>query len=154
MQEKKPGDLVTEADREAEVLITAGLHRLDPGAVVVGEEAVAADPGVADLVRTADRVWLVDPVDGAGSKDAGADVPADQPGEDTDGATVFAAESGNVVASGPGEDAGLPVTALAGVALLCATSLVVVRRRQVVQARQRVRSRATPVRQVPIRRRP
>jgi fructose-1,6-bisphosphatase/inositol monophosphatase family enzyme len=72
VHEKEPGDLVTEADREAEVLITAGLRRLDPEAVVVGEEAVAADPGVLDLLRTAPRVWVVDPVDGTANFVAGS----------------------------------------------------------------------------------
>lgn len=72
VHEKSPGDLVTEADREAEVLITAGLHRLDPGAVVVGEEAVAADPAVLDALRTAPRVWVVDPVDGTANFVAGS----------------------------------------------------------------------------------
>ena len=64
VHEKAPGDLVTEADREAEVLITAGLADLDPTAVVVGEEAVAADATVLDRLRTAPRAWVVDPVDG------------------------------------------------------------------------------------------
>ena len=41
---RRPGDLVTVADREAEVLITAALRRGYPGALVLGEEAVAADP--------------------------------------------------------------------------------------------------------------
>ena len=36
---------VTAADREAEQRLTEELTRAHPGAVVVGEEAVAADPG-------------------------------------------------------------------------------------------------------------
>ena len=72
VHEKTPGDLVTDADREAEVLITAGLRRLDPGAVVVGEEAVAADPALLALVATAPRVWVVDPVDGTNNFVAGS----------------------------------------------------------------------------------
>lgn len=72
VHEKSPGDLVTEADREAEVLITAGLRRLDPTAAVVGEEAVAADPGLLDLLRTAPRAWVVDPVDGTANFVAGS----------------------------------------------------------------------------------
>ena len=38
-----PLDLVTDADEAAERFITAGIARLFPGAVVVGEEATAAD---------------------------------------------------------------------------------------------------------------
>ena len=72
VQEKTPGDLVTDADREAEDLITAGLRELDPGAVVVGEEAVAADPALLEQVRTADRFWVVDPVDGTANFVAGS----------------------------------------------------------------------------------
>lgn len=72
VHEKTPGDPVTDADREAEVLITAGLRRLDPGAAVVGEEAVAADPGLLGLLRSADRVWLVDPIDGTANFVAGS----------------------------------------------------------------------------------
>lgn len=61
--EKSAGELVTVADQEAEVLITAGLAGLDPGVPVVGEEAVAADPSRLDDLA-ASRVWVVDPLDG------------------------------------------------------------------------------------------
>jgi len=64
--EKSKGELVTVADREAEDLLTAGLAALDPGTPVVGEEAVAADAGTMDAL-SADRVWLVDPLDGTGN---------------------------------------------------------------------------------------
>lgn len=62
--EKNPGDLVTVADREAEVLITKALQDAFPGCVVVGEEACAADPSVVNAVAAADHVFVVDPVDG------------------------------------------------------------------------------------------
>ncbi|MFY1635812.1 inositol monophosphatase family protein [Solwaraspora sp. WMMB335] len=62
--EKAPGDLVTVADRRAEEIITAGLYRLAPDSVVVGEEAVADDPGLLRRLREDGRVWLVDPIDG------------------------------------------------------------------------------------------
>ncbi|MDI5982912.1 inositol monophosphatase family protein, partial [Amycolatopsis magusensis] len=39
-----PHDLVTVADRRAEEHLTASLTKLLPGSVVVGEEAVHADP--------------------------------------------------------------------------------------------------------------
>jgi len=64
ISEKKPGDLVTVADVAAEKLITAGLKEILPGVPVVGEEAVAADPHLQDSLRTAERAWVVDPLDG------------------------------------------------------------------------------------------
>ncbi|MGN9776166.1 inositol monophosphatase family protein [Micromonospora sp. H33] len=69
--EKAPGDLVTVADRAAEELISAGLRRLRPGSVVVGEEAVADDPGLLRHLRGSGEVWLVDPVDGTANFAAG-----------------------------------------------------------------------------------
>ena len=60
----RPGDLVTVADREAEAAITAVLRREHPGAVVLGEEACAADPGLRGRFAAADHAFTVDPVDG------------------------------------------------------------------------------------------
>lgn len=62
--EKNPGDYVTIADREAEVLLTEQLLRANPGALVVGEEATAADPALVDQLAHADHAFVVDPVDG------------------------------------------------------------------------------------------
>jgi len=62
--EKKPGDLVTIADREAESLITKALSAAYPGALVLGEEAQAADPSLEERFRAADHAFTVDPVDG------------------------------------------------------------------------------------------
>ncbi|MCB5180099.1 inositol monophosphatase family protein [Streptomyces antimicrobicus] len=59
-----PHDLVTIADRRAEEHLTAELTRLLPGSVVVGEEAVHADPTVYGALREDAPVWIVDPVDG------------------------------------------------------------------------------------------
>ncbi|OII62035.1 inositol monophosphatase [Streptomyces sp. CC53] len=59
-----PHDLVTVADRAAEEHLTASLTALLPGSVVVGEEAVHADPRVYEAVRGDTYVWIVDPVDG------------------------------------------------------------------------------------------
>lgn len=63
VEEKTPGELVTIADREAELLIAPRLAALAPGSTVIGEELVASRPdalaGVAD-----GEVWLVDPLDG------------------------------------------------------------------------------------------
>lgn len=63
VEEKSPGELVTVADREAEVALTAALRRFLPGAPVVGEETCAADPRrLAGC--SAPQAWLVDPIDG------------------------------------------------------------------------------------------
>ncbi|WP_328379278.1 inositol monophosphatase [Streptomyces sp. NBC_00440] len=59
-----PHDLVTVADRGAEEHLTAALTALLPGSVVVGEEAVAADPSTYEAIRGDAPVWIVDPVDG------------------------------------------------------------------------------------------
>jgi fructose-1,6-bisphosphatase/inositol monophosphatase family enzyme len=71
VHEKAPGELVTIADQESEKLLTAGLMRLLPGSVVVGEEAVAADPQVLHRLGDTGAVWLVDPVDGTANFAAG-----------------------------------------------------------------------------------
>jgi fructose-1,6-bisphosphatase/inositol monophosphatase family enzyme len=71
VEEKAPGEVVTVADREAELIISAGLVRLLPGSTVVGEEAVAADPAVLDRLSGPGPVWLVDPVDGTANFAAG-----------------------------------------------------------------------------------
>src|SRR6476469_3604496 len=74
IHEKRPGDLVTDADREAEVLITSALVAAYPDAVVLGEETFAGDPALMDRYAVADHAFTVDPVDGTknfvhGSKD-------------------------------------------------------------------------------------
>jgi fructose-1,6-bisphosphatase/inositol monophosphatase family enzyme len=69
--EKAPGELVTVADRRAEEFISARLRQLRPGSVVVGEEAVAEDPGLLRHLHGAGDVWLVDPVDGTSNFAAG-----------------------------------------------------------------------------------
>ena len=66
-----PLDLVTDADEAAERVIEAGLTRLFPGCVVVGEEAAAADPSVMDRLADADLAFVVDPVDGTANFAAG-----------------------------------------------------------------------------------
>ncbi len=66
-----PLDLVTAADRAAEAALTARLSELVPGSTVVGEEAVAADPGVLERLHNAAPVWIVDPLDGTKNFAAG-----------------------------------------------------------------------------------
>lgn len=64
VHDKGADDVVTVVDHEAEALLTEGLEALAPGVPVVGEEAVAADPGVLAALDVAPRVWVVDPLDG------------------------------------------------------------------------------------------
>jgi fructose-1,6-bisphosphatase/inositol monophosphatase family enzyme len=71
VQQKSPGDLVTVADRESEAALTRGLTALLPGSIVVGEEAVAADPALLGRVGEDGPVWIVDPVDGTNNFAAG-----------------------------------------------------------------------------------
>ena len=59
-----PSDLVTLADTEAEAQMTTALRALLPGAVVVGEEAIAADPALRAQIGGADLAIILDPVDG------------------------------------------------------------------------------------------
>ena len=65
--DKGHGDLVTVADREAERELGAALAAATPGALIVGEEAVAEGvTNLADLAG-AGHAWLIDPVDGTGN---------------------------------------------------------------------------------------
>ncbi|SMQ20019.1 fructose-1,6-bisphosphatase [Streptomyces sp. Ag82_O1-12] len=63
-QKSGPHDLVTDADRKAELYLTEALAALLPGSVVVGEEAVHANPASYAAIRADAPVWIVDPVDG------------------------------------------------------------------------------------------
>jgi fructose-1,6-bisphosphatase/inositol monophosphatase family enzyme len=72
--EKNPGDLVTVADREAEVRITEALSAAYPDALVLGEEATHTDDTLLPRFREADHAFTVDPIDGtknfvSGSRD-------------------------------------------------------------------------------------
>ena len=71
VRQKAPGDLVTVADHEAERALSRGLSALLPDSVVVGEEAVAADPAVLRRVGSRGAVWIVDPIDGTNNFAAG-----------------------------------------------------------------------------------
>ena len=46
-----PTDLVTVADREAEVRLSAALTSILPGSLVVGEEGVSADPSILNAIN-------------------------------------------------------------------------------------------------------
>ena len=76
VEQKRPGDLVTVADREAEAELTEAFRAATPHALVVGEEASFLDPRLAEGLPTAEHAWVIDPVDGtrnfaAGSTDFG-----------------------------------------------------------------------------------
>jgi fructose-1,6-bisphosphatase/inositol monophosphatase family enzyme len=71
ISEKGPGDFVTVADVASEQRLTPALRDLLPGSLVVGEEAVAADPAVLALLDGEDPVWVVDPIDGTANFAAG-----------------------------------------------------------------------------------
>ena len=86
--EKSPGDLVTVADREAEVLITRQLEAAYPEALVLGEEAFAADPGLLDLYAAAAHTFTVDPIDGTKNFVHGKKDHAVMVAEQRDGQTV------------------------------------------------------------------
>ncbi|MFF1375075.1 inositol monophosphatase family protein [Streptomyces sp. NPDC058308] len=64
VEKSGPHDMVTIADRRAEEQLTADLAALLPGSVVVGEEAVHADPSTYEAIHGDAPVWIVDPVDG------------------------------------------------------------------------------------------
>ncbi|MHA6512050.1 inositol monophosphatase family protein [Tessaracoccus sp. Z1128] len=73
IEEKRPGDFVTVADREAEVYLTRLLKAAYPSAVVIGEEAVHSDPGLLAGVRGAEHAFIIDPIDGTRNFVAGKD---------------------------------------------------------------------------------
>ncbi|WP_262028095.1 inositol monophosphatase family protein [Microvirga sp. Mcv34] len=57
-------DLVTDADEAAERMISSGLRRIFPQAVMVGEEAAERDPSLLNKLADAELALLIDPVDG------------------------------------------------------------------------------------------
>jgi fructose-1,6-bisphosphatase/inositol monophosphatase family enzyme len=63
-EKKGPLDLVTVADRRIEERLTEALTALLPDSVVIGEEAVHADPSLRDALLGEDPVWIIDPIDG------------------------------------------------------------------------------------------
>jgi fructose-1,6-bisphosphatase/inositol monophosphatase family enzyme len=67
---KSPGDVVTIADTEAELILAEGLAKLLPEAAIVGEEAYFADPTLRDRLGDA-LCWIIDPVDGTNNFAAG-----------------------------------------------------------------------------------
>ncbi|MBX9749114.1 MAG: inositol monophosphatase [Roseococcus sp.] len=66
-----PLDLVTEADEAAERRLTAELSARFPGAMILGEEAAAADPALLSRMLDAELCFVLDPVDGTANFAAG-----------------------------------------------------------------------------------
>lgn len=60
----RPDDLVTDADVAVETLLTAQIPAILPGALVLGEEAAASDPGLLERAIGHDTCLILDPVDG------------------------------------------------------------------------------------------
>ena len=74
VREKNPGELVTVVDVAVEKRLTSALIDLLPGALVVGEEAVAETPDLLDGLVTDDRyAWIIDPIDGTANFAEGRD---------------------------------------------------------------------------------
>lgn len=57
-------DLVTAVDRDVELWLAHAFERLEPGAAVIGEEAVFARPDLLSLIETDQPLWIIDPIDG------------------------------------------------------------------------------------------
>ena len=74
VREKSTGELVTVADLAVEQALSRGLAGLLPGSLVVGEEAVAAEPDLLSHLEQAAPVWIVDPIDGTANFAAGKPV--------------------------------------------------------------------------------
>ncbi|MDF1726836.1 MAG: inositol monophosphatase [Sulfitobacter sp.] len=60
----RPDDLVTEADIQAEAMMTRALLIAFPSALVVGEEACSRDPSLVERIGEAPLAFILDPVDG------------------------------------------------------------------------------------------
>ena len=74
--DEDPDDIVTAADRAAELWLKPRLEKVLQGAFVVGEEAAAKNPKLVGALDSDAAVFLVDPVDGtknfvAGTEDFG-----------------------------------------------------------------------------------
>ncbi|KXF77484.1 inositol monophosphatase [Paramesorhizobium deserti] len=63
-QKTSASDLVTEADVNAERVITKALRERYPDAVVIGEEACSENPAILEGLGDARLAFVIDPVDG------------------------------------------------------------------------------------------
>ncbi|HEX7389854.1 MAG TPA: inositol monophosphatase family protein, partial [Acidiphilium sp.] len=66
-----PLDPVTVADEAAEHALIEGLARLFPGAAIIGEESVSADPALIGRLAEQKPVFVIDPIDGTQNYAAG-----------------------------------------------------------------------------------
>ncbi|MFW2589613.1 inositol monophosphatase family protein [Sagittula sp. SSi028] len=57
-------DIVTEADKGAEAMITRALQIMFPSALIIGEEAASDSPDILDKIPEAELCFTIDPVDG------------------------------------------------------------------------------------------
>ncbi|MGJ3260772.1 MAG: inositol monophosphatase family protein [Rhodospirillales bacterium] len=64
ISEKKPGDLVTIADKDSEAALRRRLTALLPESRFVGEEGYESDHAMLRILGEPGPVWIVDPVDG------------------------------------------------------------------------------------------
>lgn len=100
-----PDDLVTVADKSAELALTKRLASFLPGSAVVGEEAVAADPSVMQRLLTPGPVWVIDPIDGTAAFATGEPnftlMVALVEGGEPQAGWIFAPALGNVAFGGP-----------------------------------------------------
>ena len=71
VEQKKPGDLVTVADRACEEFLSRELSSLLPGSLVIGEEAVHHNVSSMIALDSPRPVWVIDPLDGTGNFAAG-----------------------------------------------------------------------------------
>jgi fructose-1,6-bisphosphatase/inositol monophosphatase family enzyme len=71
VREKATDEIVTIADRDSELILSAGLAKLLPDATIVGEEGVDADPATLDRLD-APWCWIIDPLDGTANFAAGS----------------------------------------------------------------------------------
>jgi Archaeal fructose-1,6-bisphosphatase and related enzymes of inositol monophosphatase family len=81
-------DLVTEADEAAERAITAAIRAHNPQHLVIGEEAVAANPALLDSSVEEGITIFIDPVDGTYNFASGLPLFAVMAGVVQDGQTV------------------------------------------------------------------
>lgn len=89
--DRKSGDeAVTVVDRDTEAALFRGLADLMPGALLVGEESVSADPSLLESARTARVAFVVDPIDGTSGFIAGSPDFAMMIALVVDGSTVAA----------------------------------------------------------------
>lgn len=71
IREKAGGEIVTAIDEAVEAALATALLEETPGAVVVGEEATAANPALLEALAEAPSAWIVDPIDGTANFAAG-----------------------------------------------------------------------------------